>query len=497
MAETGAASTSASTATAFESAAPDDGRLPAALVEWMPRQRWFGKGGDVRLRELGRVGLPSPDAAAQIAVHFVLDAGSGTLYQVPLVTRAAGDPGIPSDGRIGYVGHAGPVGGSGRVAGAGPVGGIDRTDDRVLVDASRDAAFGAALMAFALSGQADADGFSAAGVPLGWRSPPPVVVSASLLAGEQSNSSIILELADEHGRPLPPAIVKVFRTLQHGENPDVVLQSAVAAAGSHRVPTTHAAIAGTWRGPAGRAERGHLAVVQEFLAGTEDAWRVALRAARTATDFTNEARALGAATAEVHGVLARALPVRAADDEARAALARSMAARAEQAESLVPEIRERAAAIDAALTAATTGPLPDLQRVHGDLHLGQVLLAPERGWILLDFEGEPLRPMAERTEPDLALRDVAGVLRSFDYVAGSIAQEGGDAAAARTWADAARDAFLAGYAAESGVDLTAAAPLLAALELDKALYECVYEVRNRPDWLPIPLHAVHRLLEAA
>jgi len=116
--------------------------------------------------------------------------------------------------------------------------------------------------------------------------------------------------------------------------------------------------------------------------------------------------------------------------------------------------------------------------------------------VLLDFEGEPLRPMAERSEPDLALRDVAGMLRSFDYVAGTLALEGGDAEAARAWADTARAAFLAGYETESGGSLEGAAPLLCALELDKALYECVYEVRNRPAWLPIPEQAVHRLLEA-
>lgn len=439
----------------------------------MLRQRWFGKGGDSDLVEIGSVPLPSGDPAVRIALHLVLDTSAGVLYQVPLVSRPADGDNDPAEGGIGEV------------------------DGRLLVDGPRDPAFGAALMAFALTGTADADGFSATGVPLGWRSAPPVVRGARMLSGEQSNTSIILDLADEHGRALPPAIIKVFRTLQHGENPDVVLQSAIAAAGSHRVPTTHAAIAGTWRGSSGDVERGHLAVVQEFLAGTEDAWRVALQAARSARDFTHEARALGAATAEVHGVLARVLPTRDADDGARTALARSMAARAEAAETLVPQIGERAAQVDAALAAAAGGPLPVLQRVHGDLHLGQVLLAPERGWILLDFEGEPLRPMAERSEPDLALRDVAGMLRSIDYVAGSIDHDGGDGAAARTWAETTRRAFLAGYAAESGMDLAAAAPLLAALELDKALYECVYEVRNRPDWLPIPLGAVHRLLEAA
>jgi 1,4-alpha-glucan branching enzyme len=117
--------------------------------------------------------------------------------------------------------------------------------------------------------------------------------------------------------------------------------------------------------------------------------------------------------------------------------------------------------------------------------------------VLLDFEGEPLRPLAERTEPDLALRDVAGMLRSFDYAARHVTVGRHDPdleQAADAWATAARDAFCAGYAAESGADPRAQAELLAALELDKALYEVVYESGNRPAWIDVPLHAVARLL---
>jgi predicted trehalose synthase len=148
------------------------------------------------------------------------------------------------------------------------------------------------------------------------------------------------------------------------------------------------------------------------------------------------------------------------------------------------------------LSSAAGDEWPRFQRIHGDLHLGQVLLVPGRGWVLLDFEGEPLRPMDERSEPDSPLRDVAGMLRSFDYVAGTLELEGGDGAAGRVAADAARAAYLEGYAAGIGEPVETHARLLAAFELDKALYECVYEVRNRPDWLPIPERAVHRLLEA-
>jgi 1,4-alpha-glucan branching enzyme len=167
----------------------------------------------------------------------------------------------------------------------------------------------------------------------------------------------------------------------------------------------------------------------------------------------------------------------------------------------VPSLGEYAAAVEATLTAAGTQQWPPLQRIHGDYHLGQVLWAPGRGWMLIDFEGEPLRPMDERGTPDAPLRDVAGMLRSLSYVAGSVALSAGtragtraDAAdAAAAWAEAARESFLDGYAQASGHDPREDAALLGAFELDKALYEARYEARNRPDWLPIPLRAVRRL----
>jgi predicted trehalose synthase len=118
-----------------------------------------------------------------------------------------------------------------------------------------------------------------------------------------------------------------------------------------------------------------------------------------------------------------------------------------------------------------------------------VLLAADGHWVLLDFEGEPLRPMHERSQPDFTLRDVAGMLRSFDYVAGSL----GSTDEAKAWTRASRNAFLSGYIERSGIDLRAHRELLDAFEMDKALYEAVYEARNRPDWLAIPLAALGRL----
>jgi predicted trehalose synthase len=148
------------------------------------------------------------------------------------------------------------------------------------------------------------------------------------------------------------------------------------------------------------------------------------------------------------------------------------------------------------LQQAASADWPPLQRIHGDLHLGQVLAVPERGWVFVDFEGEPLRPMEERSALDSPLRDIAGMLRSFDYVAGSLAVSGSPRDATG-WAARARAAFGSGYSATAGGGIQVDGALVDAFELDKALYETVYEARNRPAWLPIPVAAIERLTARA
>jgi trehalose synthase-fused probable maltokinase len=139
-------------------------------------------------------------------------------------------------------------------------------------------------------------------------------------------------------------------------------------------------------------------------------------------------------------------------------------------------------------------------RTHGDYHLGQTMLA-DRGWVILDFEGEPARPLPERRRKRSPLRDVAGMLRSFAYVASAAEMRRGTAAP-EGWEDRAREAFLDGYHAAVDTSLLppgqdATAKLLAVFELEKAVYELRYELNNRPDWVGIPVAGIARLLEAA
>jgi maltokinase len=137
-------------------------------------------------------------------------------------------------------------------------------------------------------------------------------------------------------------------------------------------------------------------------------------------------------------------------------------------------------------------------RTHGDYHLGQTLVT-DRGWVVLDFEGEPARPLPERRLKRSPLRDVAGMLRSFSYAAAG-SEILNDRPAPPDWEDRARETFLAGYhdrvepaLLPPGQDATAR--LLAVFELEKAIYELRYELNNRPDWVGIPVAGIARILE--
>jgi len=481
--------------------------LPPAVDGWVAGQRWFaGKAHSPVLQSIGAWELTSGEAGVRIACHLVLDTASrfSTLYQLPVTERT--DP-LPDPSAL----IAQTLGGDGL--------------PRYVYDAPHDPAYAAALVDFILTGAStraddptgdpadDPSGVSARGELLRVHPAPGdapadapadltrhTVTASRVLSGEQSNTSIIVDIADERGRPGRPVIIKVFRVVAAGANPDVSVQSALAGAGSRFVPQPIGAVTGEWTTPlSATRQSGHLAFAQEFLPGVEDAWRVALEAAATGTDFSTPAHALGVATAAVHRDLDRVFPTVAATPDVINQLCRTMRERYSLAAREVPELAAHREAIEGVFARAQVAPWPHLQRIHGDYHLGQVLDVPGRGWVLIDFEGEPLRPLAERSLPDIPLRDVAGMLRSFDYVGATIAMRDPAAGpAAIEWAGTARAAFLRGYHDESGTTPRSAAwagqePLLAAFELDKAIYESIYESRNRPSWLPIPLRAVRRL----
>jgi len=448
----------------------------ACLAAWMPRQRWYaakGRPPSLRLVSWWDVEPASPeDADAHIRTYLVADEGAFpvVLYQLPVVSRATETVVASPDHIIGS-----PEPGT------------------TFIDGPFDPAYARALIRLITQGGTGRGPRAAASGHPARDLLPDEPRTSSVLTGEQSNTSLIFRSS---GMPI---ICKVYRQLHPGLNPDIELPTALADAGSPHVPRAIGRVDGTWPdlATAQGMVNGSLAFAQEFLPDVEDAWRVALLAAARDDDFRERARALGAATAEVHVTLGRLFPIRAAEAADREATAATWYRRLTIAIAEVPAIAERREEIETVYRRALDARWPSLQRIHGDYHLGQVLLVPGRGWVLLDFEGEPLRPMTERTNPDLALRDVAGMLRSFDYVAGSIRLDDPDRSpeTVREWARAARGAFIEGYADASGADLDVHAPLLAALELDKAVYEAIYEARNRPTWVTIPLRAIARLVE--
>jgi maltokinase len=446
--------------------------LPAHLPEYLGRQRWFPAKG-------------RPVESVTVADTTALVGEGELLLDLVLLRVDFGDSPVPEHFQL-LLGRRHEPEHELEYATIGAVG------DRIAYDAMWDHDATTWLIDALADGRQVGDvrfvPEEGAGIPRG--------MPGRILGVEQSNTSVA------YGEK---SIFKLFRRVAPGVNPDLELHRALRREGSEQVAALQGAVEGLLDG-----EPATLGMLQDYLSNSAEGWAMALTSVRdlfaeadlyaneVGGDFAGEARRLGETVAIVHKELAAALGTGTRDG---ASLAAALTTRLETAAAQVPELAPHVDGIRA-IYAALDGEIPT-QRVHGDLHLGQTLRIPW-GWVLIDFEGEPSSSLEERTRMDSPLRDVAGMLRSFDYAVyhqvtlADTADEHEEQQLLRRadeWAVRNRSAFCDGYAFGAGTDPRSEAAVLRAFELDKAVYEVVYETRSRPTWAVIPLSSIARILQ--
>jgi maltokinase len=442
--------------------------LAEDLKRWLPEQRWFaGKDRPVTgVRPLGVTELVEGDPQLLHVVVEVVQDDRREPYQL-LVGRRTHPPEIASASWIGAGGDLNAYEASGD---------LDLTS--VLLDLmAREETVGSLIF----------EHEPGAELETGLRARP--------ISSEQSNTSLV------YGGQY---ILKLFRKLTPGKNKDLLLHRALQAVGSKHIAAPLGSITGDLEG-----EPTTVGMLQQFIPDAVDGWAMAttsvrdlmaapeLHAEEVGGDFAGEAERLGRAVAEVHADLAEALGTEAADADELDRSTKAMMSRLDAVAGRVPELAAHAPALRRSFETVRGLPADSvtMQYVHGDLHLGQVLRTVT-GWLLIDFEGEPAAPVEERHALRSPLRDVAGMLRSFDYAAQQmlVGQPDDPALAERAmeWSDRNRTAFCEGYAAIAA-DPRDQGELLRAFELDKAVYEVGYEHANRPDWLGVPLASIARI----
>jgi maltokinase len=318
------------------------------------------------------------------------------------------------------------------------------------------------------------------------------------MGSEQSNSSVVL------GEQL---VLKVYRRLEAGVNPELELLRFLTERGFPSIASLEG-----WAAHVGQPLDATLAILQHYVPVRTDGWTLALADLAAGSDdgFVPLVRRLGEVTGAMHSVLASESsdPAFLSEEPSAEALALIVARIDEEIEqvfSSLPddpllepiagrgdELRDRLQAI------GQSGPLGRLIRHHGDYHLGQVLWTERDDWVVLDFEGEPARPLTERRHKRSPLRDVAGMLRSFSYAASASALEHGIDPPVG-WEGQVRSEFLAGYLDEVDPAIVPSSGTLerrlVLFELEKALYELRYELGHRPDWVRVPVAGIVQLLE--